>query len=94
MFHQYTLIAHGIDRNELRTYLAGKDIPAMVYYPLPLHEQKAYSNSNYTAGSFPVAEFLSKSVISLPIHTEMDQEQLQYITSNVLAFVNKKELVQ
>ncbi len=93
VFHQYTLIVDGIDRSELRSFLASKEIPAMVYYPLPLHQQKAYSNSNYSSGSFPVAEYLSKSVISLPIHTEMDQEQLKYITSTVLSFVNKEQLV-
>ena len=93
VFHQYTLMVNNIDRAELRAYLASKDIPAMIYYPLPLHEQKAYANSRYAKGSFPVAEQLCKSVISLPIHTEMDEEQLEHITSSVLSFINKKQLV-
>ena len=93
VFHQYTLLVNNIDRAELREYLASKEIPAMIYYPLPLHEQKAYTNNRYSKGTFPVAEQLCKSVISLPIHTEMDEEQLVYITNSVLSFINKKQLV-
>lgn len=88
VFHQYTLQLAGCDRSKLREYLASKDIPAMIYYPLPLHEQKAYTNARYKQGDFPVAEDLCKSVISLPIHTEMNEEQLKYITDAVIEFIN------
>ncbi len=89
VFHQYTLKLVDVDRAELIKYLAEKGIPAMVYYPVPLHLQKAYQDDRYNAGAFPVAEKLSECVFSLPMHTELTDEQLEYITSNVLAFVNK-----
>ncbi|MDO9634641.1 MAG: DegT/DnrJ/EryC1/StrS family aminotransferase, partial [Paludibacter sp.] len=57
----------------------------MVYYPVPLHLQKAYQNENFKPGQFPVAEKLSTCVLSLPMHTEMSQEQLEYITDNLIA---------
>ncbi len=86
VFHQYTLKTKGIDRFGLQEYLQGKDIPAMVYYPVPMHMQKAYQDSRYRAGDFPVSEALSHSVISLPMHTELDETQLEYITRGVLDF--------
>lgn len=89
VFHQYTLKVNGINRDELRKYLAEQNIPSMVYYPVPLHFQKAYTNDNYHEGSLPVTEKLCKSVISLPVSTEMDDEQLNYIASHVLEFCNK-----
>lgn len=88
VFHQYTLVLKNADRNELRKHLASKDIPAMIYYPVPLHLQKAYKDSRYTEGSFPVTEELCKNVLSLPIHTEMNDETLDYIIENVLNFFN------
>lgn len=88
VFHQYTLQLSGIDRSKLREHLAAKDIPAMIYYPIPLHMQKAYTNPRYKAGDFPVTEKLCASVISLPMHTELSNEQLEYITSSVLEFLN------
>jgi dTDP-4-amino-4,6-dideoxygalactose transaminase len=87
VFHQYTLQLQGVDRSKLREYLTGKEIPAMIYYPIPLHMQKAYLDPRYTEGYFPVTEKLCASVISLPMHTEMDEETLQYICSSVLEFV-------
>jgi UDP-2-acetamido-2-deoxy-ribo-hexuluronate aminotransferase len=87
VFHQYTLQVNGIDRNKLQAYLASKDIPAMIYYPVPIHLQKAYLDPRYNAGDFPVTEKLCQTVISLPMHTEMDNEQLNYITSSVLEFL-------
>jgi len=87
IFHQYTLIVNGIDRNELKNYLQTKDIPSMVYYPVPLHLQNAYKYLNYKEGDFPITEQLCKSVISLPMHTELDDEQLNFITNAVLEFV-------
>lgn len=84
-FHQYTMVLDSsVDRDALREELAQKGIPAMIYYPIPLHMQKAYADSRYTEGDFPIAEKLAKCVLSLPMHTELDEEQLAYITSNVL----------
>jgi len=87
VFHQYTLKLDGINRNELRAYLAEKEIPAMVYYPIPLHLQDAYLNLGYKKGDFPVTEALSEIVISLPMHTELEQEQQKFITQSVLDFI-------
>lgn len=89
VFHQYTLQLDGADRNKLREYLASKEIPAMIYYPIPLHMQKAYIDPRYKQGDFPVTEKLCSSVISLPMHTELDEDTLEYITSSVLEFVNQ-----
>lgn len=87
VFHQYTLQLSGVDRMALRDYLASKDIPAMIYYPVPLHLQKAYTDTRYKTGDFPVTEKLCASVISLPMHTELDVETLKYICDAVLEFV-------
>jgi dTDP-4-amino-4,6-dideoxygalactose transaminase len=84
VFHQYTLRLDGVDRDALREALAKHDIPAMIYYPVPLHLQKAYQDSRYQEGAFPVAEKLASCVLSLPMHTELDNEQLEYITTHVL----------
>ncbi len=89
VFHQYTLQLNGVDRNALREFLTTKEIPAMIYYPIPLHLQKAYMDERYKAGDFPVTEALCASVVSLPMHTELDEETLKYITDSVLEFVNK-----
>ena len=89
VFHQYTLKLNGIDRNELNTFLAEKDIPSMIYYPVPLHLQKAYKDDRYEKGRFPVTEQLCEQVISLPIHTELTEEQQNHIISSVLEFINK-----
>jgi UDP-2-acetamido-2-deoxy-ribo-hexuluronate aminotransferase len=86
VFHQYTLVLKNADRNKLREFLSGKDIPAMIYYPVPLHLQKAYLDPRYKEGDFPVTEMLCSSVISLPIHTEMKEETMKYITDSVLEF--------
>jgi len=86
VFHQYTLVTNGIDRNKLQEFLTAKGVPAMIYYPVPLHMQKAYLDPRYKEGDFPVTEMLCKSVISLPIHTHLDEEQLEYITTSVLEF--------
>jgi len=89
VFHQYTLVTKGVNRDALKSYLAEKGIPMMVYYPVPLHMQKAYKSDRYSEGDFPVTEYLSENVISLPMHTELTKEQLEYITSNVLEFLKK-----
>lgn len=89
VFHQYTLTLNGIDRNALREYLAEKNIPSMIYYPIPLHMQNAYKSNRYKAGDFPITEKLCANVISLPMHTELNNETLKYISDNVLQFCNK-----
>lgn len=90
VFHQYTLILNHTNRDGLQKYLNDKEIPAPVYYPVPLHLQKAYIDPRYSEGDFPVTEKLCKSVISLPMHTELDEEQLNYIATAVLDFVNQE----
>lgn len=90
VFHQYTLKTKGIDRDELRSFLADKGIPAMIYYPVPLHHQKAYADANlYQDSDFENTISLCKSVISLPMHTEMTQEELVYIANSVKEFKQK-----
>lgn len=84
VFHQYTLRVVGADRDKLREGLAERGIPAMIYYPVPLHQQKAYRDPRYQDGDFPVAERLASCVLSLPMHTELERDQLEYIVSNVL----------
>jgi UDP-2-acetamido-2-deoxy-ribo-hexuluronate aminotransferase len=79
VFHQYTIKVKGIDRDRFKKYLEDKGIPSMIYYPVPLHLQKAHRKPGFEEGSFPVTELLSKTVLSLPIHTEMNEEQLAYI---------------
>ena len=88
VFHQYTLRCNGIDRNALREFLSSKNVPSMVYYPIPLHVQKAYQSSRYPKGSLPVTEKLCKQVISLPMSPEVTEEQKQYIITQVLQFSN------
>jgi len=90
VFHQYTLMLNHTDRDGLQKYLNDKEIPAPIYYPVPLHLQKAYIDPRYNEGDFPVTEKLCKSVISLPMHTELDEEQLNYIATAVLDFVNQE----
>jgi UDP-2-acetamido-2-deoxy-ribo-hexuluronate aminotransferase len=86
VFHQYTLQLNGVDRDKLKEFLATKDIPAMIYYPLPLHHQKAYSDPRFQDEHFPVTMDLCKKVISLPMHTELEEEQLKLITDAVKEF--------
>lgn len=87
VFHQYTLVLNGVDRNTLVDQLAGVGIPAMIYYPVPAHRQKMFSFLNLPEVDLPVTDWLTERVISLPIHTEMDQEQLDYIVHHVNQFV-------
>jgi dTDP-4-amino-4,6-dideoxygalactose transaminase len=89
VFHQYTLQLKNVDRSALREFLSANGVPAMIYYPIPLHMQKAYTDARYKAGDFPVTEALCASVISLPMHTELTEDTLSYITSKVLAFINQ-----
>ncbi len=87
VFHQYTLQLINVDRKQLREQLAECGIPAMIYYPIPLHEQNAYKSERYKTGDFPVTERLCACVLSLPMHTELDEETLNYITSNFLDLI-------
>lgn len=89
VFHQYTLRIVGADRDAVRESLTQAGVPAMIYYPIPLHLQKAYQDPRYKQGDFPVAERLAACVLSLPMHTELDDEQLAFITEQVLNSVNK-----
>jgi len=86
-YHQYTLRLKGVDRSALQKHLQEKGIPAMIYYPVPLHLQNAYKSERYKSGDFPVAEQLSDCVLSLPMHTELSQEQLSYITKSIIEFL-------
>jgi UDP-2-acetamido-2-deoxy-ribo-hexuluronate aminotransferase len=88
-FHQYTLILEGADRNGLKEWLATHNIPAMIYYPVAGHKQKMFEQFNVAAQSMPVTDWLTQRVISLPIHTELDKEQLNFITIKVLEYINK-----
>lgn len=89
VFHQYTLRIVGADRDGLMQYLLDKGIPCAIYYPIPLHSQKAYLDVRYKEEDFPVTNQLVKEVISLPMHTELDDEQIQFITNSILEFLNK-----
>ena len=89
VFHQYTLILEGIDRDKLHAYLAEHKIPSMIYYPVPAHRQKMFSHFNSSSTELPVTDWLTERVISLPMHTEMDEEQIKFITSAVLNFANQ-----
>jgi dTDP-4-amino-4,6-dideoxygalactose transaminase len=84
VFHQYTLRVE--NRDELKEFLAQKGIPTMIYYPVPLHLQQAYRQPGMAEGSFPITEKLSKTVISLPIHTEMTEEEIEFITAAIKSF--------
>ncbi len=86
IFHQYTLKIKDGKRDELKAYLNKKDIPAMIYYPVGLHLQDAYRNLGYSKRDFPVTEQICTEVLSLPMHTELDEQQLEYITQSVIHF--------
>ncbi|MCI2230198.1 DegT/DnrJ/EryC1/StrS family aminotransferase [Polaribacter sp. MSW13] len=88
VFHQYTLQITNGKRDELHKHLLEKGIPNAIYYPVALHAQKAYKDIRYKESDFPVTNELIKTVISLPMHTELDTEQLEFITKTILNFVN------
>ena len=87
VFHQYTLLLEGKNRDQLVAYLNERKIPSMIYYPVPGHRQKMFGLSGNTLPVLPVTDWLTERVVSLPIHTELDQEQLSAITKAVLDFV-------
>lgn len=86
-FHQYTLRIKNGRRDALKAYLLDHDIPCAVYYPVPLHAQKAFEPFDHLPENFPVTDMLSEEVISLPMHTELSEEQQTYITDTILAFM-------
>ncbi|MES1198274.1 MAG: DegT/DnrJ/EryC1/StrS family aminotransferase [Chitinophagaceae bacterium] len=88
-FHQYTLILENTDRDGLKDFLEKQGIPSMIYYPVPGHRQKMFAHFNSASQSMPVTDWLTERVISLPMHTELDEEQLTFITTKVLEFINK-----
>ena len=87
VFHQYTLLLEGVDRNGLNEHLAKKNVPSMIYYPVPAHRQKMFATFDSASQNLKTTDWLTERVISLPMHTELDEEQLQFITSSVLEFV-------
>lgn len=87
VFHQYTLTLEGIDRDALNAFLATKDIPSMIYYPVPAHKQKMFAAFGSSNTVLPTTDWLTERVISLPIHTEMEQEQLDAICNAVAEFI-------
>lgn len=89
VYHQYTLRVKEGRRDALRDYLKERGIPSMIYYPVPLHLQKAYKAYGYQQGEYPIAEQLSQEVLSLPMHTELDEEQIIYVSEQIKAFWNE-----
>ena len=87
VFHQYTLQITNGQRDELHKHLLAEGVPNAIYYPVALHAQKAYKDTRYKESDFPVTNHLIKTVISLPMHTELDNEQLEFITSTINNFV-------
>jgi UDP-2-acetamido-2-deoxy-ribo-hexuluronate aminotransferase len=94
VFHQYTILLEDGDnsvnlRNGMKEFLASHKIPAMIYYPVPGHKQKMFEQFNVASQSLPVTDWLTERVISLPMHTELDEEQLQFITGKVLDYLGR-----
>jgi dTDP-4-amino-4,6-dideoxygalactose transaminase len=89
IYHQYTIKLKDTNRQEMAEYLKSKGIPVMIYYPVPLHRQKAFRYLGYEDSRFPVTAELCETVLSLPMHTELDTDQLQYITYHVKEFLTK-----
>jgi len=87
VFHQYVLRILDADRDALMKHLLDKGIPCAIYYPIPLHSQKAYADVRYNEADFPVTNQLVKEVIALPMHTELDDEQIKFITDSVIEFL-------
>ena len=95
VYHQYTLVLNdrtkeGISRDGLHQHLTDKGIPSMIYYPVACHRQKMFDSFGGNTFNLPVTDWLSERVISLPIHTELDTEQQDFIISNVLDYLHSK----
>ena len=88
VFHQYTLRLKDVDRDGLVKHLNANEVPCGVYYPIPLHKQKAYADDRYNEADFPVTNKLVQEVISLPMHSELDDEQIEYIVTKILEFID------
>lgn len=89
VFHQYTLLLEGVDRDALHAHLAENKVPSMIYYPVPAHRQKMFSEFGGADFNLPDTDWLTERVISLPIHTELDEEQQSFIVKHVLDFINR-----
>jgi len=89
VFHQYTLRLVSGERDALVDHLNANGVPAMIYYPVPLHLQSAYRDSRYAEGAFPITERITKQVFSLPMHSQLDEEQIAFITKAVKDFLAK-----
>lgn len=89
VFHQYTMQTHGVDRNKMQQFLSEKGVPAMIYYPVPLHQQNAYKDPGFREEDFEITNQLCEEVISLPMHTELTENQLAYIADAVIEFINQ-----
>ncbi len=88
VFHQYTLVLEGADRNKLNEFLAARNIPSMIYYPVPAHRQNMFASFQSGSQQLEVTDWLTERVISLPMHTELDEEQLGFISNSVLEFLH------
>lgn len=91
VWHQYTIRVTDGRRDELQTFLKENGVPSMVYYPIPIHQQKAYHGSSVSQNAFPISERLSDEVLSLPMHTELDEEQLRHIVETIRKFFSDGE---
>ena len=91
VFHQYTLRVLSGNRDELSKYLNDNNIPHGIYYPIPLHKQKAYSNKNYKEEDFTISNMMSEQVISLPMHSELDNDQIRFICDKINKFFTAQE---
>jgi dTDP-4-amino-4,6-dideoxygalactose transaminase len=89
VFHQYTLLLEGVDRDKLNQFLADNGVPSMIYYPVPCHKQKMFDAFGGSGYHLPITDWLTERVISLPIHTELDEEQQSFIVSKVLEYINR-----
>lgn len=89
VFHQYTLQLRNVNRDDVKTALAASDIPTMIYYPIPCHKQEMLKNYNVADINLPVTDMLTQCVISLPMHTELTVEELEYITTNFIKVVEQ-----
>ena len=87
VFHQYVMRITNGKRDALLAHLQGLQIPCAIYYPIPLHSQKAYADERYNEADFPITNQLVKEVIALPMHTELEDDQIAYITSTILEFL-------
>ena len=89
MFHQYTVKLQGANNAQIKIELAAEDIPVAIYYPTPIHLQPAYTSLGYSEGNFPISEKLSKTVLSLPMHTELSAAQQEHIVDRLKAAITK-----